>query len=184
MKRHYFISDNLDVLKRVQQDLLAAGITNPQIHVLSEDEAALDRLQLHAVEAVLKKDVVRGTERGAVIGFLLAALVLVLGWVTGLAAAIGWVPPVFLALVILGFCTWEGGLIGIGEQHADFKRFHGDLAEGRHVLFVDVDQDTANALQRIVAHYPDLESAGEGSATPAPVIGLQNKWSRFMELAP
>ncbi|TDG12015.1 NAD/FAD-utilizing enzyme [Seongchinamella unica] len=184
MKRHYFINDHLDELKHVQRDLLAAGLTPPQFHVLSEDEAALERLRLNPVEAVLQKDVVRGTERGAAIGLGLAAAVLLLAWATGLAASLGWMPPVFLAVVILGFCTWEGGLIGIGEEHADFRRFHNDLAAGRHVLLVDCDQDQAPALQRIVANYPGLEDAGSGSATPAPVIRFRDKWSRFLELAP
>ena len=184
MRRHYFIANNLDELAAVQQDLLSAGLTQAQIHVLSEAEAELERRQLHTVEAVLKKDVVRGTERGAAIGLLLAAAVLLMSWGSGLVSSIGWVPPVFLSLVVLGFCTWEGGLIGIGEQHADFKRFRQTLDEGGHVLFVDVDEDSDNALQRIIAHYPELERAGEGTATPTSVIRIQDKWSRFMELAP
>jgi hypothetical protein len=184
MKRHYFINDNLDELKRVQLDLIEAGLTPPHFHVLSEDEAALERLQLNPVEAVLKKDVVRGTERGAAIGLGLAAVILLLAWVTGLAASLGWVPPVFLAVVVLGFCTWEGGLIGIGEQNADFRRFRKDLAQGRHVLLVDCEQEQLPSLQRIVANYPGMEDAGSGSATPAPVIRFRDKWNRFMELAP
>lgn len=184
MKRHYFINDNLDELKHIQRDLVDAGLTPPQFHVLSEDEAALERLQLNPVEAVLKKDVVRGTERGAAIGMGLAVAVLLLAWATGLAANLGWMPPVFLAVVILGFCTWEGGLIGIGEQHADFRRFRKDLEEGRHILLVDCDQDQEPILQRIVARYPGMEDAGSGSATPAPVIRFRDKWNRFMELAP
>ncbi|RLQ21487.1 NAD/FAD-utilizing enzyme [Seongchinamella sediminis] len=184
MKRHYFINDNLDELKHAELDLLSAGLTAPQFHVLSEDEAALERLQLNPVEAVLKKDVVRGTERGAAVGLGLAAVVLLLGWVTGLAASLGWAPTVFLALVTLGFATWEGGLIGISQQNADFRRFRQDLAAGRHVLFVDCDREQVPVLQRIVARYPGMEDAGSGSATPTPVIRFRDKWHRFLQLAP
>jgi len=56
MKRHYYISDDLDDLEVVERDLEAAGVTTPQIHVLSEDDAGLDAHHLHKVEAVLKRD--------------------------------------------------------------------------------------------------------------------------------
>ena len=35
MRRHYFISDNLDDLEVFEEQLEAAGISTPQIHVLS-----------------------------------------------------------------------------------------------------------------------------------------------------
>ncbi len=73
MKRHYFLSDDLDDLDRCEADLLAAGLDTPQIHVLSRDDAGVaNHPHLTPVEAVLKKDVVRGTEVGAVIGVLTA----------------------------------------------------------------------------------------------------------------
>ena len=184
MKRHYFITDNLDELKHVERDLLAAGLTRPHFHVLSEDEAAVERLQLNPVEAVLKKDVVRGTERGAAIGMGLAAAVLLLAWVTGLAASFGWLPPVFLAVVILGFCTWEGGLIGIQEPNVNFRRFQHELRQGKHILLVDVAEDDEDTLRRVARDHGSLVAAGEGHSTPGWVIGAQQKWSRFMELAP
>ena len=65
MKRHYFISDNLDDLARVEGELETAGVTTEQIHVLSNDDAGTTLKRLHEVEAVLRKDVVHGTELGA-----------------------------------------------------------------------------------------------------------------------
>jgi hypothetical protein len=54
------------------------GNSTPQIHVLSNDDAGVERNQLNQVEAVLKKDVVRGTELGAVVGIAGGALILLL----------------------------------------------------------------------------------------------------------
>ncbi len=61
MKRHYFLSDTLEELQTVQSELHGFGITPAQIHVLSEDDAGVEYYHLHPVEAVLRKDVVRGT---------------------------------------------------------------------------------------------------------------------------
>ena len=184
MKRHYYISDDLDDLEVVESDLESAGVTTPQIHVLSEDDAGLDEHHLHKVEAVLKKDVVHGTELGALVGVVAAAVVLAIAYFSGLTETYTWVPAIFLAVILLGFCTWEGGLIGIQEPHVDFKRFQDDLKAGRHVLFVDVDAEQEETLRSIVDQHPKLTPAGEGAATPKVVVKAQEKFSDFMKVAP
>jgi hypothetical protein len=184
MKRHYFISDDLDDLEAVEQDLERAGVDTPQIHVLSEDDAGLETHHLHKVEAVLKKDVVHGTELGAVIGVIAAAAILLFAGFSGLTETYTWVPAIFLAVIVLGFCTWEGGLIGIQEPHTDFKRFQDQLHAGKHILFVDIPIDQEDILKSVVSGHPKLEDAGEGSSTPGWVIGAQRKWSRATQVLP
>lgn len=184
MKRHYYIGDNLEDLASAERGLEAAGISTPQIHVLSNDDAGVELTHLHEVEAVLKKDVVHGTGLGAVVGIFCGAAVLTLSWTAGLTATYTWVPAIFLAVVIVGFCTWEGGLIGIQQPHIDFRRFQDELQQGRHILFVDVQSQKIEALQRVMRQHPQLQAAGEGESTPGWVIGVQQKWTRFMQLAP
>jgi len=184
MKRHYYISNSLDELEAIERELEAEGVTIPQIHVLSEDDAGVEQHRLHQVEAVLKKDVVHGTERGALIGAAAAAIVLLLCWLSGITEAYSWIPAIFLAVVVLGFCTWEGGLIGIQESHVEFKRFQRELAAGQHVLFVDIDPGQEPVLRRVVARHAGLKAAGEGQSTPRMVVRFQDGWSRFMKLAP
>jgi hypothetical protein len=184
MKRHYYISDDLDDLEVIEQQLESSGVTTPQIHVLSEDDSGLESHHLHQVEAVLKKDVVHGTEIGAVVGALGAVAILLLAWWSGLTATYTWVPAIFLAVIVLGFCTWEGGLIGIQEPHTDFRRFQEDLHQGKHILFVDVDPEQEGLLRKVVGEHPRLKDAGEGASTPRWVVGAQKTFSRFMQVAP
>ena len=68
----------------------AAGISKPQIHVLSRDDAGVARTELHQVEPVLRKDVVHGTERGALVGLGGAAIVLLLWWHAWRAKRLVW----------------------------------------------------------------------------------------------
>jgi len=180
MKRHYFISEDLDDLEIVERQLEDNGVSTPQIHVLSNDDSGLDSHHLHKVEAVLKKDVVHGTELGALVGAIGAGLVLMLAWWSGLTATYTWVPAIFLAVIVLGFCTWEGGFIGIQHPHVDFRRFQDDLDAGKHVLFVDVDPTQESILQQVVAEHPKLKSAGEGPSTPKLVVMAQNIFPRSM----
>ena len=58
MQRHYYISDNLDELESVEHELEASGISVEQIHVLSENEAAVEDHHLPEVVSFMKKDVV------------------------------------------------------------------------------------------------------------------------------
>ncbi|BFM16819.1 magnesium transporter [Maricurvus nonylphenolicus] len=184
MKRHYYISDSIDDLETVEHELEYEGITTPQIHVLSENDMEVERHHLHEVEAVLKKDVVRGTEIGAIIGAVIAVLILAAAYFSGVTETTTWVPFIFLAVVALGFCTWEGGLFGIQVPHADFKRFQEVLKKGKHVLFVDVDSRQEPVLDRVISHHPKLEIAGVGDATPSWVVGAQNKFKSFVKTMP
>lgn len=184
MKRHYYVSTDLDDLEIVERDLENAGVTTPQIHVLSLDDQGVEEHHLHNVEAVLKKDVVRGTELGAVVGVIAAAAVLAIAYFSGITETYTWVPAIFLSVIVLGFCTWEGGLIGIQEPHVEFRRFQDDLESGKHILFVDVDPEQEDILQRVVAEHPKLASAGEGTATPRFVVRGQDTFNKFMKTAP
>lgn len=185
MKRHYYISDDLDDLDHIEEALEKAGVSTPQMHVLSRDDAGVALHEhLHPVEAVLKKDVVRGTEIGAVVGAIAASAVLAVSYYSGVTETVGWVPFVFLAVVLLGFCTWEGGLFGIQEPHADFKRFEADLDAGKHIFFVDMDEEQEAALAAIVKEHPRLQAAGEGAATPKVVVAAQKKFHDVMETLP
>jgi hypothetical protein len=180
MKRHFYISDDLDDLENIEQQLEAAGVSTPQIHVLSEDDAGLKAHRLNDVEAVLRMDVVHGTELGAVVGFLAAAAILLAAWGTGIAATFTWVPPIFLAVIVLGFCTWEGGLIGIQEPHGDVTRFRDYLRAGKHVLMVDVSESQQDTLRRVTSQHPKLKAAGEGSSAPGWFIGARIKFEQMI----
>ena len=185
MKRHFYISDDLSDLQTIEKELEQQGIATPQMHVLSEHDADVENHHLHEVEAVLKKDVVHSMEVGAVTGVIAAAIILTTAYLSGWTeSAVGWMPFIFLSVVILGFCTWEGGLFGIQEPHYQFKRFQKALHEGRHVFFVDINANQEQALASIVQHHPQLEIAGIGEATPAMVVQAQKKWHSFIKSMP
>jgi len=107
----------------------------------------------------MKTDVVVSGLWGLGIGLFGALLVLVVTAIMGWAEAIGWWPFVFLAIVILGFCTWEGSFLAFQEKNRRFKRFEKALANNRHVLLVDVKPEQAETLDEVVANHPHLKPA-------------------------
>jgi len=185
MLRRYFISDDLDDLAVIEQELEAQGIATPQIHVLSENDAEVGLHHLHEVAPVLKSDVVHATEVGAVIGAVGAVLVLALAWFMGWTnTTAGWIPFIFLAIVVLGFCTWEGGFIGIQQPNVNFKRFQELLHQGKHVLFIDITPEQEGMLDAVIGKHPQIKHSGSGDAAPAWIMRSQQLFSRFVKTMP
>jgi len=185
MKRHFYISDNLDELEHVEEELENSGITTPHIHVLSLDDVDVARHpHLHEVEAVLKTDVVHGTKIGAVVGVIVVALMLSLVGAMGWADRITWMPFIFLAIVLLGFCTWEVGFLGIQMRNKRFARFDNALNMGKHIFFVDIEPENEPVLAEVINHHPTLVDAGDGPSVPHWFIVMQDKFRSFMKSMP
>jgi hypothetical protein len=159
MKRHYFISDSLDTLEAVEQELEARGITEQHIHVLSDSHADLETHNLQPVSDFMKTDVVHSGLWGLGIGLLSAGSVILITALMGWASVIGWTPFVFLAVVVLGFCTWEGGFLGFQEKNRRLKRFEGTLHNNCHVLLVDITTEQGELLEEVIAKRPQLAPA-------------------------
>ncbi|MEW6997109.1 NAD/FAD-utilizing enzyme [Colwelliaceae bacterium BS250] len=185
MVRHYYLSDDLDELEQVEKELLNKGFTIPQMHVLSENDADVQLHHLHEVESVLKKDVVHSTEVGFMVGLIGAILVLVVANLAGWTdSAAGWMPFIFLAIVVLGFCTWEGGFIGIQRPNVEFARFQTLLKQGKHIFFVDADSSQETTLNSLMNMHPNLVVEGVGESTPAWVVRGQDEYHKFMKKMP
>lgn len=183
MHRHYFISDDLDDLERLERELEARGIGTQRIHVLSENDTEVARHHLHDISPLLKKDVVNASSKGALVGVLLAGLLLALAYFGGWTdSAAGWMPFVLLAVTLVAFCAWDGGFLGIQQPNRRFRRFQSSLHQGRHVFFVDVDDYQQATLERVVEHHPLLQLAGTDSATPYWLPAWRQKWRRLRKM--
>lgn len=184
MKRFYYVTDDLDDLAQVEQELEGAGIAKQQVHVISRDEAGMDRRKLHKVQDFMRRDVVRSGLMGAAAGVACASLILIAAYATDVTETIGWAPFILFALVALGFCTWEGGLFGLHRPHHELKRVESKIRKGQHVLFVDMEPQDVQVMRQVQARHAKLQPMGEGAATPEWVIRAQQKWHQFFQAMP
>lgn len=184
MRRHYYISDDLDDLESIEMELEQQGVTKPQVHVLSRDDAGVKEHNLNKVPSLMKKDVVHSTCIAAFFGFLCGVLVLFVAQYTGITETVGWAPFIFLAVVVMGFITWEGGMWGIQEPNIHFKRFEQILAEGKHVLFVEVKKDQEAILSSVTGRHYKLLRAGTEDSPNGLLISAENSAHHFVKWAP
>lgn len=181
LARYYFLSNDLDDLERFEEELEAAGIVKPQLHLLTLDEAgAAEHQHLHKMTAFMRTDIIHSTLFGAVLGIVLAILALVVthaaGWMQTRA---GWIPFLFLAVALLGFCTWLGGLWGIQKRNVHFKRFDTALRNGRHVFFIDEAPGHGEVFKDIANRHPTIELGGMDRGAPNWIVFSQYRVRRF-----
>lgn len=185
MIRHFYLTENLAELVAVEHELEQQGISEFQIHVLSEHDAELTEYDLPQVESILKKDLIHSTEIGAVIGVLAGAIILLLAYIQGWTRSeAGWLPFALLAVIVTGFCTWEGGFIGIQSPNVNFKRFNEVISRGKHLLFVDIEPKQEVSLSKVINAHPKLIDAGTGASMPKWVIKSQHMFRRFVKTMP
>lgn len=181
LTRYFFISDSLDHLERFEKDLERTDMVTPQMHLLTlDDGGAATHQHLHKMTSFMKKDIIRSTLIGAAFGLCAAILVLLVSYLAGWTdTPAGWVPFIFLAVVILGFLTWQGGLWGIQRPNAHFESFEQALKSGRHVFFVDVEPRHEKTLKDTTRNHPAVEEAGVARGAPTWIVFSQHHLKRF-----
>lgn len=184
MRRHFYLSDDLDDLERLEKELQRQNIDRPQIHILSNNDAGLETHHLNQVESLLRKDVVHSGIIGFLVGLVAAAIPIVVAYLIGISETYLWIPVIFFSVILLGFCTWEGGLVGIQRPNRHYEKFDRALKSGRHLLIVDVKPREEQRLQEVIAEHPRCEDVGLGEPVPDWVIGMQKQWGRFIRWAP
>ena len=182
-RRHYFISDNLDDIDLLEEQLESEGLSPAQTHVLSNDDVGVARhIHLHEVASLLRQDVIRSSQVGAVIGFLGALIIIAVAYMLRLPSGMsGWVPYAFLSVIVFGFCLWEGGLFGIQAPNRQYKQFEEALAQGKHVFFVDLNREQERILTASMEAHPKLEMHAMGSGSPSWIFASYDRLVGFLD---
>lgn len=162
MKRYYFMSDDLDDLRTVEQELQEAGISDLQMHVVSEDEATVDDKGLTQVKSLFKRDLFSSMVVGFGVGIVICAILLGLALAFGLSGEREWMVAGISSLLILSFCTWEGGLFGIQVPNRHFRKFTRALQSGKHLFYVDAQSQQAEVVDSVARRHSPLRLVGKG----------------------
>ena len=149
MRRIYFLLPDVEVARKVVDELLLARIDVNHIHVIAKEGTAM--MDLPEASLAQKSDVVTALERGIGVGGatgLLAGVVAVsfppAGLVLGGGALLG------IALAGTGFGALMSTMIGVSAPNSRHKQFEDAIQQGELLMLVDVPKDRVDEIETMV----------------------------------
>lgn len=169
MKRLYYLTYDIDVAESVSKSLHANGISDWNFHVLSKDEAGIQKHHLHAATPIHQLDILRSGERGFFYGVMLAIVTIVLvDQLTSWFEMFGLLGVLGIAAMTIGFSTWIGGFIGMQTENYKIRRFHDVIEHGGYLLMVDVTPKQKASIEILLMNQHGVSKAGEDTTLVTP----------------
>ncbi len=153
MKCLYYMSPNLISTHQISDHLHEVGIDDWFIHVVSKDEAGLQREHLHSSNYLETLDFIRDGFLGAGIGFLLG-----LGCALLLKVTAPFGPDVsllaYLGVILLLTCfgAWQGGLIGVASENKKLALFHDDIEAGKFLVLIYAKKSQEEKITQMMSN--------------------------------
>lgn len=167
MKRLYYLSNNIDYVKAISDELHQSGVSDWNFHVVSRDEAGLYKHHLHGSGPLQRTDFIHWALRGTLFGLMLSfCAVILLLWHSSFPLAV----MIATTLMLTMFSTWVGGLIGISHVHYKVARYYDHLQAGEYLIMVDVPRKHADAIEPLIErrHRGRAQKVGESSSFDNP----------------
>ena len=137
MKCFYYLSPTIESAESITDDLQSSGVNNWFIHIISKDEAGLNKKRLHASNYIETMDFMRfgfiGAGFGLIVGLVFAAIMAITEPVGPGVPLLAYAGMVFL---ITCFGAWQGGLIGISKENKKLAHFHDDIIAGKYLILI------------------------------------------------
>lgn len=157
MNHLYYLSDSLDELEVVHDELMDCGLRDRDIHILSEADVEVERHHIRPVSRLERTGMLAYMLRGAMIGALLAVLMIAVADGFGLNNALVLGAPVMMgAIAIFGFCVWEAGLLGLHRRNHKFDTVQAALSFGEHLLILDYSARHQRFVERVLRNHPRI----------------------------
>ena len=159
MKCLYYLARTLEGTQRISNDVRAVGVNDFFLHVISKDEAGLQKQHIRSGNYLETLDLIPDGLTGAAIG--------------GIAGLIGVgllkhfepfgpnVPGVVyfatVAVAVL-FGAWEGGLTGIATENRKLAKFHDDIESGRYLVLIYTPKEQETTVREMMrVRHPGAE---------------------------
>lgn len=171
MIRLFYLVSSIDSAKEISDDLHEHGVTDWRFHIVSKDEAGLYTHQLHTASILDRTDLPRFVERGAIIGFVVALVVLLsLSFLEVLSMpTAAWI-ALFAFIVAAG--AWVGGFGGIQSENYRIQPFHDDIEAGKYLIMVDAPKNHIPKVKELMTkNHPEAKLQGKDSSINNPFAG-------------
>ena len=172
MIQQLYLLPDLNSSERLAEIIESSGISHNRIHIAHKNHAEAQKRDLNDLNFLEEFDTIHSGERGFLVGAILAMLVgvSVFEFLEGYPVAS--MVTLFSCLIVLGFSTWLGGLIGASSDNYRLQPFHEHLEQGGSLMLVDVDTRGDADLRSLVANaFPEARPAGSSNTVDNPFAG-------------
>ena len=168
-RRLYFILPNVEISRKVEDELLLARIDEQHMYFLGKRGTELQDLPEATSEQ--KTDLFHGIQvglfAGALTGAVIGLIIYFLQGFIGMQIQLGIVLLFFLLGGVFG--VWVSGfLIGSSTPNVKLKEFQHSMDEGHILLMIDAPKERVDEIRQIVLqHHPEAEDHGIEPIKPA-----------------
>lgn len=166
MRRIYFLLPNVEVARKVVDELLLARVDEGHIHVIAKEGTPME--DLPEASLAQKSDLVPALERGLTVGGatgVLAGVIAVTFPPAGLALGGG--ALLALALAGSGVGAIMSTMIGVSAPNSHTKQFEDAVNKGEILMLVDVPKARVDEIEGMIKqHHPDAEMEGTDPTIP------------------
>ena len=166
MRRIYFLVPNIEVSKKIVDELLLARVEERHIHVLAKRDTQMENLP--EATYLQKTDFIPALEQGVAVGGLIGIL-------AGLVAVALPGGLVLAGGAILGISTFTGAgfgalmssMIGSSAGNRRIKQFDEAVDKGGFLFMIDVPKQRVEEIEAMIKkHHPNVECGGTEPSIP------------------
>lgn len=170
MKQYYYLTESIDSVEKISDDLHKAGVDDQHIHIIGEKVEGIESHHLHKARDMDETDIVRSSERGALFGIILGVLFFALGMTyKPFGFEIEGVALVMITILIVGSCTWWGGIIGSYFDNYRIAAFHQAIHDNKYLIMVDTTASQGSAIRSMMSGtHPEAKWMGKDSTIANP----------------
>jgi hypothetical protein len=161
MKCLYYLARTLESTRGISDDVRAVGVNDSLLHVITQDEAGLQKEHIHSSNYLETLDLIRDGLIGAATGFVAGVIgVGLLQYFQPFGAAVPRVVYVATVAAAVLFGAWEGGLTGIATENRKLAGFHDDIGRGGYLILIYAPRDQEAAVRTMMrSRHRDAELA-------------------------
>jgi len=166
-RRLYFLFPNVDVVRKVVDELLLARIEEGHMHVMAKDGVPMNGLP--EADIFQKSDLVHGMEMGLAVGGLtgFVSALIAMGFTDGgLPLGVGGIFTLTLAGALMG--VWVSGMVAGDIPNTQLKAFEKAIRSGEILMMVDAPKKRVEEITELVrSHHPEADIMGIEPTMPA-----------------
>jgi len=166
MRRIYFLSPNIEISKKIVDELLLARFEERHIHVIAKGDASMENLP--EASHLQKSDLIPALEQGFAVGGLagMVAGLVAIALPGGLVLAGGAVFAI-TTFTGAGFGAVMSSMIGSSANNRRIQQFEEALDKGEYLFIIDVPKERLDEVQTLVKNqHPEVEFGGIEPKTP------------------